>query len=271
MRAHELITPTTLPSGVGAGAIATAPDPARDESLPFVTRLLGRRLVAEDTLAFELARPPGYTYQAGQSARVRLLVPPHSDAAGDTRELTLASAPCADTLLFVVRLRPTGFKQSLPALPLGAAIALDEADGDLVLHEDGSRAAVFVAGGVGITPFLSMVHQALHDALPHAMHLFYANRRPETAAFLPDLQALQRQHANFHLIATMTAPETSARPWRGERGHIGPQLLARHLPDARHPVYYLAGPPALTLDVLDVLEDMGVEGGSVKSVEFDGY
>lgn len=211
------------------------------------------------------------TIRRGQSANVRLLAPPCTDSAGDRRELTLASAPCMDRLLFVVRLRDTAFKRSLQALPPGAPIELGEADGDLVLDADDSRAAVFIAGGVGITPFLSMVRQELHAASPRVMHLFYANRRPETAAFLPELQALQRQHANFHLIATMTAPETSSRPWSGERGHIGPQLLTRHLPDVESPVYYLAGPPALTLDMLDVLEGMGVDGTAVNSVEFDGY
>lgn len=250
---------------------ATAPKLAPADSPPFVTPLVGRRLVAEDTLAFELARPPGYAYRAGQSARIRLIAPPYPDDTGDTRELTLASAPYTDTLMFIVRLRDTGFKQSLQALPLGAPIALDEADGDLVLHEDSARTAVFVAGGVGITPFLSIVHQALHDALPHTMHLFYANRRPETAVFLPELQTLQREHANFHLVATMTAPRTSAQRWDGERGRIDAQLLRRHLSDVRHPVYYLAGPPAFTLDTLDLLEDMGVDGASVQSVEFDGY
>lgn len=246
-----------------AGAFADAP--------PFVTTLLARRMVAEDTLAFELARPAGYEYQAGQSAHVRLLAPPLTDSAGDTRELTLASAPYMDRLLFVVRLRNTAFKRSLQALPIGAPVGLDEADGDMVLHDDSARAAVFVAGGVGITPFLSMARQALHDALPHDIYLFYANRRPETAAYLSELQDLEHRHASFHLVATMTAPETSASPWNGEQGHIGPQLLARHLSDVQRPVYYLAGPPALTLDVLDVLEDMGVDTATVHSVEFDGY
>ncbi|TAN12572.1 MAG: FAD-dependent oxidoreductase [Burkholderiaceae bacterium] len=233
--------------------------------------LLRRETVAAGTVAFHFTRPPGYAYRAGQSALLTLVDPPETDAEGDTREFTIASAPHEAELMFAMRSRNTAFKRVLEAAAPGTTLRLGEADGDLVLHEDGARPAVFIAGGIGITPFLAMARQAAHDALPHALYLFYANHTPAEAAFLPELRALQRANPRLRLIATVTEPERSAAPWPGERGPIGPELLQRHIAALSEPVYYLAGPPAMTLAMLDMLEDLGVDPGAIQSDEFDGY
>jgi len=101
---------------------------------------------------------------------------------------------------------------------------------------------VFLAGGIGITPFRSIVFRAAKEKLPHRIFLFYSNRRPEDAPFLDELQALERENPNYKLIASMTEMSKSHRPWQGEAGMIDKEMLARHLP-ARHlnavsPVYY---------------------------------
>jgi ferredoxin-NADP reductase len=234
-------------------------------------RLLRRELVAEGTVALHLTRPPGYSFVAGQSALLTLVDPPETDAEGETREFTIASAPHEAELMFAMRLRDTAFKRVLQTAPPGTTLCLGEADGELVLHEDAARPAVFMAGGIGITPFLSMLRQAAHESLPHTFHLLYANRTRETAAFLPELRALQRANPHFHLVATLTEPGASAGPWTGERGTIRPELLRRCIGDLSEPVYYLAGPPAMTLAMLTMLEDLGVDTDAVKSDEFDGY
>jgi predicted ferric reductase len=86
------------------------------------------------------------------------------------------------------------------------------------LHRKSEKPAVFLAGGIGIMPFLSIIRQAGHDKSPHQMYLFYSNRRPEDAAFLDLLSEAtkQNQNPNFHLIATMTEMDKSRREWKGE-------------------------------------------------------
>jgi ferredoxin-NADP reductase len=237
----------------------------------YAVRLLRREVVAAGTLAVYLTRPAGYAYRAGQSALLTLIDPSETDAEGDTREFTLASAPHEAELMLAMRARDTAFKRVLGAAPAGTVLRLGDADGDLALHDDGASPAVFIAGGIGMTPFLAMARQATHDALPHALYLFYANRTPEEAAFLPELRALQRANPRLHLVATVTEPGKSTPPWPGERGPIGPELLHRHIADLSDPVYYLAGPPAMTLALLGMLEDLGVDPDAIQSDEFDGY
>ncbi|HEX7322002.1 MAG TPA: FAD-dependent oxidoreductase [Mycobacterium sp.] len=238
----------------------------------FESHLVRRELIAEGTMAFYFAKPAGYEYQPGQSFQMTLIDPlPKDDIRGATREFTIASAPHEAELMVAMRLRNSAFKGMLKDAPPGTTVTISEADGDLVLHRDVSRPAVFIAGGIGITPFLSITRHAVRESLQHPIHLFYSNWRPELAAFLAELEAMQQANPRYRLIATMTEPDNSAQPWSGETGVIRPELLHQHLPDLTSPVYYLAGPPAMTMAMLDMLEDLGIDDDAVKSAEFFGY
>lgn len=237
----------------------------------YEVRLIRREYVAEGTMAFYFSKPPAYAHHAGQSSQVELIDPPQTDKAGDTRTFTIASAPHDTDLMIAARMRDTAFKRVLKEAPVGTTVRISEPSGELILHEDAARPAVFLAGGIGITPFLSIIRHATHRALPHSMHLFYSNWRPEVAAFLPELQDMQRTNPNYRLIATMTEAEKSAQAWPGERGIITRELLERHLADLMEPIYYLAGPPAMTIAMVDMLADLGIDDDAIKSEEFYGY
>jgi hypothetical protein len=102
----------------------------------------------------------------------------------------------------------------------------------------------------------------LHAAkakLPHRIILFYSNRRPEDAAFLEELQALQQENPNYLLIATVTHLEKSRKPWQGEKGHICKAMLSRYAPDLDLPLYYIAGPPGMVSGLRAMLNDNGVD------------
>lgn len=237
----------------------------------YQAQLIRRERVAEETMAFYFSRPSDYEYQPGQSLHMTLIDPPKNDSRGCTREFTIASAPHETELMVAMRLRDSAFKEILTEAPLGTTVEISEADGDLVLHRDLSRPAVLVAGGIGITPFLSIVRHAVRESLQRPIYLFYSNWRPDLAAFLPELERWQQSNPLYRLIATMTEPEIAAELWSGERGLIGPELLQRHLTDLTVPVYYLAGPPAMALAMLEMLQDLGVDDDAIKSAEFYGY
>jgi len=91
-------------------------------------------------------------------------------------------------------------------------VKIDGPSGSLTLHKNSSKPAVFLAGGIGITPFLSIVRQAAKDKLPHRLHLFYSNRRPEDAPFLDTLTELfAESNPNFRFVPTMTEIENHNR------------------------------------------------------------
>lgn len=234
-------------------------------------RLTRRESVAEGTMAFHFSRPAGFRYQAGQSILLRLIDPPETDGEGDARTFTIASAPHEPELMIATRMRDTAFKRVLKAAPAGTAVAIDGPSGEMTLHDDASRPAVFIAGGIGITPFLAMARDAAHRRLPHRLYLFYSNRRPQDAAFLAELQEMEWSNPKFRLIGTMVEPEKSVDCWWGETGFIRREMLERHLPDLDSPVYYFAGPPPMTMAMRKMLEDIGIREQATRYEEFYGY
>jgi ferredoxin-NADP reductase len=235
------------------------------------SRLLGAAEVAAGTMAFRFERPAAFAFRAGQNVLVTLLEPPELDAQGPSRTFTLASAPHEAELLIATRMRDTAFKRVLRKAAPGMPVEIDGPNGFMVLHEDAARAAVFLAGGIGITPFLAMARDAAQRRLPHRIFLFYGNRRPEDAAFLEELSALEKANPRFRLVAAMSEAEKSARPWSGERGFIDRAMLARHAGHLERPVYYFAGPPAMAMAMQEMLSGAGVSEDDMRSEEFYGY
>lgn len=237
----------------------------------FRTSLLSRDSVAEGTMAFHFARPAGFTFKAGQAADLTLLNPPEADSEGNIRTFSIASPPFEEQLTFATRMRDTAFKRSLKVMPLGTEIQIASPSGSFTLHKNANRPGVFFAGGIGITPFLSVVRQADHDRLPHKLYLFYSNRRPEDAPFLEILQGLEKTSPTFRLVATMTEMARSSREWDGETGFIDGEMLTRHVRTLQGPIYYVAGPPPMVAAMREMLVGAGVDEDDVRTEEFAGY
>jgi ferredoxin-NADP reductase len=235
------------------------------------SKLLSRVEVAEGTMAFHFERPSQFDFKPGQSADVTLFNPPETDSEGNTRAFSIASSPFENQLMFATRMRDTAFKRSLKKVPLGTVVKIDSPMGSFTLHKNSAKPAVFLAGGIGITPFVSIVRQADHDRLPHKLHLFYSNRRAEDTSFLEALQTLEKSNPNFQLVCTMTAMSQSQKEWKGETGLIDKEMLSRHLTTLRGPIYYSAGPPAMVAGMREMLVGAGVDEDDIRTEEFGGY
>jgi ferredoxin-NADP reductase len=236
-----------------------------------VCKLKDRKELAEGTMAFRFEKPSGWTFKAGQYLDMTLLDPSETDSEGNVRSFSIASAPHEETLMVATRMRDTAFKRVLRTMPFGTAVKIDGPSGDLILQDDFARTAVFLAGGIGITPFRSIVQWAAKEKSQNRIVLFYSNRRPEDAAFLAELQSLERDNPKYKLIASMTEMEKSHRPWGGETGLINQEMLARHLKGAASPIYYIAGPPAMVKGRQEMLSKVGINDDDIRAEEFSGY
>ena len=240
-------------------------------STTFKSRLKEKEHLAEGAMGFYFARPEGFQFKAGQYVDVTLIDPAETDAEGNTRSFSIASAPEDQDLLVATRMRDTAFKRVLRAGAQGTEVSLEGPMGSFTLHNNAAKPAVFLAGGIGITPFSSIIRHAAKAGLPHHLYLFYSNRRPEDAAFMNVLTDLAKANSNFRFIPSMSEMSKSGQTWNGEVGFIDREMLARHLPSLQGPIYYVAGPPAMVTAMRQMLAAAGVDEDDIRTEEFAGY
>jgi ferredoxin-NADP reductase len=237
----------------------------------YKTELKRREEIADSTMAFHFEKPSGFDYKAGQFADYSLVDPSETDAEGNIRGFSLASAPYENDLMAATRMRDTAFKRVLKTMNVGTELVLDGPYGSFTLHNNSKIPAVFITGGIGITPVRSIVLQATHDNLPHKIFLFDSNRRPEDAAFLDDLMEAQKKNPNFTFVGTMTQMENSDRKWHGESTLINKEMLSKYIADLAVPIYYLCGPGPMVAAMRKILNEAGVDDDNIRTEEFSGY
>jgi ferredoxin-NADP reductase len=233
-------------------------------------RIKEKREVATGTLmvVFDLLGRE-VDFLPGQYFWVTLLDPPYDDEKGPRRHISVVTSPTERGVLgLCTRLRDSAFKRSLVELPVGAEVEVEEPKGSFVLPEETDRPYVFIAGGIGITVFRSMLRYIADKGLPHRVTLVYSNRDRESAPFLDELQELERANPNFRLVATMTKDPD----WEGETRRIDTELLRDHLEeDLTAYTYLVAGPPAMAEAVVEMLKNAGAPEEQISSDGFSGY
>ena len=232
-------------------------------------KLSGRQQIAAGTMAFYFDKPEGFEFRAGQFGDYTLINPPETDEEGNTRGFSLITAPFEDRIGLATRLRDTAFKRVLKDLPVGTEVKFDAPYGDYTLHKTETTPAVFLIGGIGVTPVRSIVSQATHDKSPIKITLLHANRTPDDAPFVADFEHLAEESPNFTFVpvATKSAPDN----WRGERGHIDADMIKRHVDDLSKPIFYLSGPEGLVKAMRKLLVEMGANEDNIRTEEFTGY
>jgi ferredoxin-NADP reductase len=234
-------------------------------------KLVDRREVAERTLTFALEPEGGrLEFQAGQCCDVGLLGPPHTDDAGDIRTLSIASSPLAPRLLFATRLTGSAYKRSLAEIPIGTDVEIEGPFGSFTLHPDRERPAVFLAGGIGITPFRGMIEDLVARKDRRPVTLVYSNRDAAGTAFLDDFERWEGTQPGFRLVATLTQPAPGA-PWARETGRVDAGFLRKLLPGNETALWYAVGPGGFVTAMEENLASVGVEGERFQTEVFAGY
>ena len=239
--------------------------------LGYPSRLLSRTEVAKDTLAFQFQRPRSFLFRPGQFIDLALRGVPGSGPHGLTHTFSIASSCFASAILLATRMRESPFKRALSALPLGTEVSIRGPMGSFVLHNDVSRPAVLLAGGIGIVPFMSMLSSAAIDKAHPPVFLFYANRRIEDAAFMDTLWDLEMSTRSFHFVPTFTRIEPGNGGWRGATGPIDARLLSKHISNLQDPIYYVAGPPGMVAGAHQTLVELAVPEEDIRTEHFAGY
>jgi ferredoxin-NADP reductase len=233
--------------------------------------LMDRQRVARDTMAFWFdTNGAHYEFRAGQHADFTFMQQSVDLGGDNSRIFSIANSPRDSRLVMIaLRMRETPFKLALTTTGPGTKFKVSRPRGSFTLHKDVSKPAVFLAGGIGITPIRSIIHWATQERLPHKLYLFYSNRSLQDAAFLEDLEGLATQNRSFTLIPTVTRSKSPTWPY--ESGPIDLNLLRRYLGGLHGPIYYVAGPSGMVAAMTALLQSSGVSDDDVKTEEFGDY
>jgi methionine sulfoxide reductase heme-binding subunit len=178
-----------------------------------------------------------FNFLAGQYISVGVPKLLYSDPKGASRVFSISSSPNDKNKLSVAfRDSGSGFKRTLMELPLGSLVDIEGPFGYFTLPKDTSHPLVFIAGGIGITPFLSMIRLATEQKLAHKITLLYANRNAGSAAYLEELTTIRQIVKNFD-----------------------------------EPIWYIVGLPAMVADIRNLLSRLGINDAKIYFEDFVGY
>jgi glycine betaine catabolism B len=211
-----------------------------------------------------LEKPPGFEFAPVQFCGLEL----------STREgpveypMSLACSPTRPYLEFGARVSDSAWKQAFAALQPGDEAEIDGAYGHFVLEE--RSPAVFIAGGIGITPLKGMAEYAADRELPIEVRLVYSNRNEEEIAYRPEIEALVQQNPRFRVYHTLTQVP-SGSSWSGRQGRVDGRLLSEVADGLSRPVYYVCGAPGMVQGTFRLLQGLGISPDRIKFEVFRGY
>jgi ferredoxin-NADP reductase len=233
--------------------------------MEFVAKVLESRPLTPVAHAIKVERPKEFQFAPVQFTFLSLRTA-ESQGWDDYRSMSLASSPTRGFLEYGVRTGITPWKHAFVALKPGDEVMVEGPAGHFLL--DPGRPAVFVAGGIGITPLKGMIEYATDERLPIPLRLLYSNRSGQEVAYIPELEELAAANPNLRIEHTITRDDPA---WQGRRGRIDAGMVRDIAAGLRSPVYYLCGAPGLVESVRATLDAAGVPEADVRFEHFWGY
>jgi ferredoxin-NADP reductase/nitrite reductase/ring-hydroxylating ferredoxin subunit len=229
------------------------------------------KLEQTDVMTFRIERG-GLEYAAGQFAYFKL-DGVSDDPKGPVRHFSIASSPTEQDLIISTRIRDTPYKQRLASVESGTKILAWGPEGQFVLHDDHSKPAIFLSGGIGVTPFRSMIKYATDKQLPLKIMMFDSNRSESNILYKKEFDCWAAKNMNLKIVYTVTEEEGSSSQWKGERGRIDKSMIARHVDgrDLESSIFYICGPPGMLKAMREMLDGMQIPKERIKVEEFTGY
>jgi ferredoxin-NADP reductase len=198
---------------------------------------------------------------------------PHKgvDSRGNRRYFTIASSPTEPLIHLGVKFYPEGssFKRALAKITTATPVIAGQLSGDFTLPEDTNKKLVFIAGGIGITPFRSMIKYSIDTNQPRQIILFYANKVLTEIAYGDVFE--EARSIGVKTVYTLTDVENVPQSWQGKKGRITPEMIKEEVSDYQDRIFYLSGPHAMVTGFENTLKQMGIPNNRIKKDFFPGF
>lgn len=220
-----------------------------------------KRKVEGDAVSFFFKPKRKFFWQAGQFLFYTIPTK-NPDEKGVTRYFTISAAPSEGRISITTRIfeKPSTFKKSLMKLKTGDEIEASGPDGDFIINNP-KRNLVFIAGGIGITPFRSILTEAYHKKQNLKVNLLYANR-DENIVFKDELESLKDKNPNLRIDYFIS-------PTQIEKGIL--ISIVNGKSSIVNPLFYISGPTKMVKVYTETLKSLGIKKENIKTDYFPGY
>ena len=219
---------------------------------------------AADTTSFRFHRPEGFGYKPGQYMMVTI----KSDGKELMHTFTLSSSPTDPEFIeFTKKLTASEYSTRLRAIKLGDWARIDGPYGKFTCECEYEK-ILFLAGGIGITPFYSIIKYCTDNRLPTKIVLFYGVRNENEIAFKKELEDLEQNNRNLRVIYVLNEPGPN---WTGKVGFVTADLIKQEVPDFQDHIFYACGPPAMVTAMQRVVAALGLPGEQLRLESFAGH
>jgi len=217
-----------------------------------------------DVNSYRFPRPPELTYKPGQYFFITI-------KQGDrelTKHFSFSSSPTEkDHFEFTKKFTDHEYSVALKAAKVGDWARIDASYGQFTFEGEYPK-IVLLAGGIGITPFISICKNATDERLNSKITLFYGCRTENDIAFKQELEKMQEQNKNLKIVFIVN--EASSQ-WKGATGVINAEMIKKELPDYKDNLFYVCGPPPMVKAMETVIESIGLPKTQLKLEYFTGY
>ncbi|MEM3365205.1 MAG: FAD-dependent oxidoreductase [Candidatus Methanomethyliaceae archaeon] len=217
----------------------------------------------EDVMSFQFSKPQAFEFLPGQY----LLVSVPKNGKLLTKPLSISSSPTEDFLEVTKRITGHEFSNVMAELRVGDEIFIDGPNGNFTFKGEYPKVGM-LAGGIGITPLMSMMKYCTHRRIQSNIILLYGNRSEDNIPFFEDLDRLAKDNSNLRIVHTLSRAGDS---WKGRRGHVDSEMIKEHIQDYQERVFYVSGPPGLVKDCVQHLKSLGVIDERIRTENFVGY
>ena len=214
--------------------------------------------------SFRFPRPPELSYKPGQYMSVTI----KSDQKELMHPFSISSSPTEKSHIeFTKKFTQNEYSLVLKTLRPGDWARIDAPYGEFTFEGEHPKIAL-LTGGIGITPFRSIIKYSTDMHLNADIVLFYGCRSPDDVAFKDELEQMQAQNKKLKLVFAVNEPNVD---WRGAVGNINADLLKKELPDYKERVFFACGPPGMVAAMTNLIKTLGLSETQLKLENFAGY
>lgn len=217
-----------------------------------------------DVTSYRFPKQKGLDYKAGQFFFVTI----KQKDKELTKPFSFSSSPTEpEHIEFTKKFTDHEFSLALKACRVGDWARIDAPYGQLTFEGEYPRITL-LSGGIGITPFMSIIKNAADKQLESKITLFYGCRTEKDIVFKEELEELAKNNNNLKLVFVITEPSPQ---WRGNTGIITAELVKKEVPDYKENMFYTCGPPGMVTAMEKLVENIGVPKEKIKKELFAGY